>query len=328
MTDLRPGLERPVLLAVGGGKGGVGKSVLSILIGQWLALLGRRVVIVDLDLSGANLHTLLGIRDIRCTLGDLLSRRVNSLAEIAVRTSTPNLRAVCGSSDDLALANPCFAQKIKIMQKLLTLDAEYVVMDLGAGTSFNVLDFFLVADLQVVVTTAEPIAVYNAYGFLRNAVYRRVSQLTRGNPMLHEVVRRGMDPHNREELHTLGDLMRTIELLADRPAVRQLERALERVRPSVVVNRVREERDGNASGVIREVAGKYLRLKVSELGTVPHDRLLASMVARMQALTDLREGGSFESSYHVATALVEQDLARRAGARLSPAPGRYSASAG
>ncbi len=312
-----PSEARPVLVAVGGGKGGVGKSVLSLLTGHWLALLGKRTVVVDLDLSGANVHTLLGIRNIPFTLGDLLSRRADTLERIALQTANPNLRIVCGASDHLGLANPFFAQKIKIMQKLISLDADYVVMDLGAGTSFDVLDFFLVADVQIAVTTAEPIAVYNAYGFLRNAVFRRVSQLTRRNGELHALVAEAMDPHNRYDLRTLQDLLQALEQFGHPTILEQIERALARIEPGVVVNRVRDGRDRNTAGVIRDVARKYLRMEVADLGGVLHDRRLERMVAGMQPLTDLREGDAYESTYRIASALVQRGLAAP-GAQAPP----------
>jgi flagellar biosynthesis protein FlhG len=86
------------LWAVGGGKGGVGKSLVSLLVADGLARRGVDVVLVDADLGGSNLHTLLGIRHPSVTIGDFIERRVARLDDVAQPTSTPRRRRGCGSS--------------------------------------------------------------------------------------------------------------------------------------------------------------------------------------------------------------------------------------
>ncbi|MDH4205984.1 MAG: P-loop NTPase, partial [Desulfobacteraceae bacterium] len=167
----------PKIVAIGGGKGGAGKSVFSTIMAFWLARTGNRTVLMDVDLGGANLHTLLGIKSPDRTLNDFITRKFEELEDICIDTSEKNLRLISGASDVLSLANPHFSQKIKLMTHLSRLDADYVVLDLGAGTSFNVLDFFLIAHKKIIVLTPEPTSIQNAYIFVRNAVYRKLSRL-------------------------------------------------------------------------------------------------------------------------------------------------------
>ena len=135
----------PVIWAVGGGKGGVGKSVISTLLAFWLVRMGKRTILVDMDLGGANLHTLLGIKSPERTLNDFVTRRYSALEDICIPTPEKKLRLISGASEILSLSNPHFSQKVKIIKNIFKLDADYVILDLGAGTSFNVLDFFLFA---------------------------------------------------------------------------------------------------------------------------------------------------------------------------------------
>ena len=79
----------PCVWAVGGGKGGVGKSVVASSLAIALAQRGERCVLVDCDLGGANLHTLLGGAAPRLSLGDFLSRRVATLSEVMSSTRFP-----------------------------------------------------------------------------------------------------------------------------------------------------------------------------------------------------------------------------------------------
>lgn len=293
--------SNPTLVAVGGGKGGVGKSILSILLGQWLARLEKRCVIVDLDLSCGNIHTLLGIKDPRMTLKDLISKSVSSLEDVALSTSIENLRVICGASEVLSIANPVFAQKVKLLRSLSSLEADFIILDLGAGTSFNTLDFFLACEKQIVVTTVEPTAVQNAYVFLRNAVFRRLSQLSRRNDTLRELVTITMNPGNSLKLRSVKDLLEVVSDLGGERLASPIRSELRRIWPGIVVNKVRDIRDLNSASVIRHVANKYLLLEVEELGGVAFDRQIERMVSEMEPLTNCREGGAYESIFEIAS---------------------------
>ena len=87
----------PRIWAVGGGKGGVGKSAVASSLACAIAGTGRRCTLIDADLGGANLHTLLGVPRPRRTLSHFLSGEVQSLADLLVPTSVPNLSLVSGN---------------------------------------------------------------------------------------------------------------------------------------------------------------------------------------------------------------------------------------
>lgn len=295
----------PTMIAIGGGKGGVGKSVVSILLGQWLARFGKSTVLVDLDLGGANIHTLLGIKDPPATIHDLILHKADSFEEIAISTQVERLRVVCGASEILSAANPVFAQKLKIVRKLAEVDAEYVILDLGAGTSFDVLDFFLLADHQIIVTTSEPISIYNAYGFLRNAVYRRLVQLAREYPEWKALIQSAMDPKNEFDIRTVRALHERLSAEADPELVDTLGAETRKIRPGVIVNQVRESRERNTSRIIQQVADRYLMVEVRDLGGVLYDPQIQAMVSRMVPLVS-RNGiaGAFESMQQIASTLM------------------------
>ena len=144
------------IIAVGGGKGGIGKSLVSANLGIALAQAGSSVVLVDADLGGANLHSCLGVAQPQVSLSDFVDRRVAKLEDAAVATGIDRLRLISGARDVLDAANPRHAEKQKLLRHIRALDVDYVVVDLGAGTGFNVLDFFLLADTGIVVLLPEP----------------------------------------------------------------------------------------------------------------------------------------------------------------------------
>ncbi|MCY4524049.1 MAG: P-loop NTPase, partial [Halobacteriovoraceae bacterium] len=126
--------------AIGGGKGGVGKSLVTANLSISLALMGYRVVAVDFDLGGANLHTCLGIPIPEQTLSDYINKKVKCFDDLLTGTPIQNLKIISGAQDDMGMANLKTTQKNKILAQLREIDTDFLLLDLGAGTSFNTLD--------------------------------------------------------------------------------------------------------------------------------------------------------------------------------------------
>src|SRR5512140_2767761 len=178
------------VISIGGGKGGIGKSLISANLGIELARRGKRVVLVDADLGGANLHTTLGVDVPRRTLSDFIERRVSRIDDVVTPTGIANLGLVSGALDHLDAANPRHAQKMRLLRHVQQLDADFAILDLGAGTHSNVLDFFLVSDHGILVLVPEPTAVENAYRFVKAAFWRRmrnVAQVYGYDPLIRAV---------------------------------------------------------------------------------------------------------------------------------------------
>jgi flagellar biosynthesis protein FlhG len=163
------------IVSVASGKGGVGKSVLVSNLGLLLAQQGRRVVLVDLDVGGADLHILFGLLQPSATLTDFLHRRVDSLAELAQPwAGRPSLRIVPGTGDTLLTANMPYAKKKRLIRHVRELPADVVLVDVGAGANYHALDFFLMGDVPLAVATAEPTSVLDLYRFVKLAAIRKV----------------------------------------------------------------------------------------------------------------------------------------------------------
>ena len=295
----------PTIWAVGGGKGGVGKSVVSTILAFWLARKGKRTVLIDADLGGANLHTLLGIKSPPRTLIDFINREFGSLEEICIDTEAKNLRLISGASEVLSLANPHFSQKVKLINHFSRLDADYVVIDLGAGTSFNVLDFFLSAHEKIIVLTPEPTSIQNAYIFVRNAVYRRLSRLSSKNPSLQTLVKIAMDPKNELQVRTVKELLQFVQESGGKDVAEPIEKEIGEIRPAVITNMVRDNKEKNAGRIVQIVAEKYLMIQSTNLGSVSYDRQIFSMVSDMVSLLKLEQSSHASANiYGILTKLL------------------------
>ena len=294
----------PKILAIGGGKGGAGKSVFSTIMAFWLARTGHRTVLMDIDLGGANLHTLLGIKSPNRTLNDFITRKFDELEDICIDTSEKNLRLISGASDVLTLANPHFSQKVKLITHLSRLDADYVVLDLGAGTSFNVLDFFLIAHKKIIVLTPEPTSIQNAYIFVRNTAYRKLSRLSNKNPSLQALVKIAMDPKNVLKIRTIKELFMFIEESDDKNIIEVLKKEIGNIHLGVVTNMVKNEKEENAGRIVQIVAEKYLTIPSTNLGCVSYDKQIRTMVSDMIPLTNLDQSSpAYGNIYEIVSKL-------------------------
>jgi flagellar biosynthesis protein FlhG len=257
------------ILAVGGGKGGIGKSLIAASLGIELARRGLRVVLIDADLGGANLHTCLGVALPKLTLSDFINRKVTSIAEVAVPTGVPNLSLVSGALDSLDVANPRYAQKLKLLRNFQALDVDYAILDLGAGTSFNVLDFFLVADHGILVLVPEPTSIENGYRFVKAAFFRRLSnvQAVYG---IERLVGEAMSRRQENGIKTPFDVIAAVKK-RDPEAGESLEREMLRFRPRLIVNQARTNADRQVGDAVVAAWRKYFGLEMDYVGAINYD---------------------------------------------------------
>ena len=256
--------------AFGGGKGGIGKTFLAANLGATAALAGRRVVLVDLDLGGGNLHTCLGVRTgSRVNLLDYLDHRVEELEKVAIETAIPGLRLILGALSHPGAAETTRAQRTEMLRQIRALQADVVILDLSAGTERQTLDFFLASNLSFVVTTPEPTAIENMYQFLRAAYYRKLAHALSGSPV-REVLRAAMDQRNERGIRTPGDLLSEVEKIDVQEAAR-FERVIADMRPRLIVNQVRNSDEVKLGFSLRGVCRKHLGINLDYVGYVNFD---------------------------------------------------------
>jgi len=255
--------------AIGGGKGGVGKSLVSSSLSIALTNLGHRVIAIDLDLDGANLHTTLGIDIPKYTLSDFFSGRTSTIESCIVPTSIPRLRLISGAQDSVGIAQLKLSDKIRLLQQISELNSDYVIIDLGAGSGENTLDFFLYADLGIVVLLPEPTSIENAYRFIKSAYYRRLKvsrQLREIMPMIDAA----MDPKNPLGIKSPSDLFTAVNQNYPEAAIK-LRREIEKIKPKLVVNQVRTQTDVDIGFSVKTVCKKYFGIEMDYIGYLDYD---------------------------------------------------------
>jgi len=261
--------KRRTVIAVGGGKGGIGKSILAANLGVFLSRRGKRVVLIDADLGGANLHTCLGIPAPAKTLSDFVERRVEGLQDVVSATLFEGLGLISGALDFLSAANPKYQQKLRLLREINRLNVDYVIIDLGGGTGFNILDFFLIADHGILTVVPEPTSIENAYRFIKAAYYRRIKTLHMNGP-LRGVIEDVLRQHSSSGITTPADLVRLVGAQSPE-AGKNLRQELDRLPLKLVVNQARSREEAQLGKSISDACRRYFGIRMEFLGAVPYD---------------------------------------------------------
>lgn len=307
MSDvLARGVPRPrrQTWSIGGGKGGIGKSLLTASLGWQLARMGKRVILVDCDLGGANLHTCLGLANPERSLGDFIRRRAERIEDVLVETGFPLLRLISGASDFLGAANIKYPQKVRVLNRIRALEVDIVLLDLGAGTSYNIIDFFLVSDVGLLTVVPEPTSIENAYRFIKSALYRRFR-----NAIAHDEVRAlieaALDQKNPHGIRTPLDLVAAVE--REHPEEAALLKAeMAGFRPRFVVNQVREEADTAIGHQLVAACARHLGVHSTYAGFVHYDEAVwRSVRQRRLFMVDAPASRAAEDVSRLARSLVQ-----------------------
>jgi flagellar biosynthesis protein FlhG len=262
--------DRPTIIPVAGGKGGVGKTFLTANLGMALAELGHPTIVVDLDLGNSNLHSLLGIPNKHPGIGDFLRVGGGSLEDFLVGTSQEKLQFLPGDGRMPFMANITHSQKLQLIQKLQTLPADYVLLDLGAGCAYHTLDFFAMVDRGLVVSTPEYPAIMSSLVFLKNMISREIERHLPKDPELIEFLQ-------LLYIQPIGAPLLTIESFYERisdaseAAGEKIREVCVKCRPRFIFNMGESIEDLKWLTTIERSVGQVLSIELDHFGFVPAD---------------------------------------------------------
>jgi flagellar biosynthesis protein FlhG len=159
------GERKTRIISVTSGKGGVGKTNLSVNMALSFARMGKKVVVMDADLGLANVNVMLNMIP-KYNLYHVIKKQ-KTIHEILVETEY-GISIVAGASGFSQIANMGDEERHDFINELDTLSfADIIIIDTSAGVSSNVLDFIAAADDAIIITTPEPTAITDAYGIIK-----------------------------------------------------------------------------------------------------------------------------------------------------------------
>jgi len=295
--------KRTRIISVGGGKGGVGKSVLSSNLAVAIADMGYRTVLADVDLGTANQHLLLGVRNPKPGIQLLLSRDIDDVRDGLSETGIENLSLLAATGSTLGAANIRYREKLKLLRKLRRLDADVVVVDVGAGVGYNALDFFELGAQRLVVTTPQVTAIHDAYSFLKGAVLRTISHQASG------LWQRSLlgDANKSGEGERVIDILAQLE--ARDPAFHErIFNVLRNFGAYIVGNQVTAGKQTGIFHAVSKMIQDYLGLSVPILGWLKASDDIRLSVNRASPLVVSGEGDNARAVREMAETLLVEEV--------------------
>lgn len=303
--------------AIGGAKGGAGKTQMTVALGALMAGEGGRVAVLDASLDAPNLHTALGMKRPERGLSDFFLGKAETLEEIMVSSPIKNLFLAPGMTCAPVPSGVKNSGFVRLRSALRRMSLDAVLLDLGPGMGSSAVDLLLAADTRLIVTTPEPVSVELVYGLLRQ-VLRRALKSAKGTARFGGII------DGEFAGSASGNLVAVVERILERvsredmSAARLIEREFMDIELNLAVNMVRDDHDRLLGPSICEIVEKFYGLPMRYSGLVPFDGRMARAWAA---------GRPFIVEYHTSDAaacfnLVLKELLRtsgrdRAGAQLS-----------
>ncbi len=267
------------ILPIASGKGGVGKSTIAANLAILLARSGKRILLCDFDFGGANLHTLLGLKNSHAGMGNFIYKQTSELSDLVQDTMEENLKFIAGDCLYPGTANMDTFTKNKIIRKLSRIENfDYVILDLGAGTTYNTLDFFLLTRNSILVTTPELTSVLNAYSFLKSAAFRFLMRQFKAKSDEQKFINEYLkDSASGTETSFLELLSKTAEKFSD--SCQKISSEIRKFRPQAIVNMGETSGDLEMAKRLRKLVHDKLGIQMDFIGFLPREQKVGLSVA-------------------------------------------------
>jgi flagellar biosynthesis protein FlhG len=293
------------IYSVGGGKGGTGKSFITASLGTILAQQGKKVLLVDLDLGAANLHTFLALGKPQISLKQYLNKEIHDINDVVMQTAHPNLSVISSSGCSLEIANLYYAQKVKLIKAIKKLSYDYLLIDLGSGTHYNTLDFYLISNEGIIITTPEPISIENMFRFIKSIYLRKIKEVLKNN-RLNIICRDYLKKIKDSQIKSFSDVMNFVKQY-DAENDANIESCIKDHKIGLILNQFSWQVDKNFGHELTKICNKHLYFNYHFLGNVSSDNKIGD--ATMKDRVFVNEYGyakTVTELYNVARAIADE----------------------
>lgn len=275
----------PIIIPVASGKGGVGKTFVSVNLSYALASLAHKTILIDMDFGGANVHTVMGYDHAPDGIGNFINRPKANLADYALSTNNPYLSFIPGDAEMVGMSNLTAAQKRKMINAIRGLEAEYIVLDLGAGSAYNTIDFYMLSSIGVIVATPELTSILNAYAMLKNSIFRLLFTEMKKYPQTKQFMTSIMK-QGGESAWKVSDILNGLfridpDIEADAAAM------LSSFNPKLIINMAYKPKDLTSGEKLRKITKNYLNIEMEYLGFLYRDQAVENSIAQRHPLAVL-----------------------------------------
>ena len=277
-AELQPYLNYPVMekkagkvVGIASGKGGVGKTALTASMAMELANMGRKVVVVDADFGGPDLHEWMGISRPPITLNALFKNRNIGLNDLLVDTFHENIKIICGEVGSIEASNPKYFQRLKFIRQLRELDADYILIDQSPGVSYATVDIYLSCDEGIIVTLPEPTSFMDAFNFIRSSLLRKLKKSLAFSDCAIEQLNEFENWDWRKYDQSMREILVKIER-NDPRAGTIFKGIIHQFKPKIVANMVFKSEEAQEGRYFQETLTKLLMIKAEYLGFIEYKK--------------------------------------------------------
>lgn len=264
---------------VGAGKGGVGKTFITSSLGISLSKLNQSILLVDFDLSGANLHTTLGLSPSNTNLS-LYLRNEAPLLNIIQPTKVPKLSYVQGAWDQWVAAPVDIKTCKKLVDDCKHSGFDIVIFDLGPGATEINLEFFNLADERILVTSAEPTSIEKSYRFIETCLLQKLKESSTAESFekLYRTLAEYRTLNNKSHFSfrqylqdAAGFSLNPFDELSANPI-------------RLVVNGSRNQLDQDLGFAMKSICSKYFDVNLDFVGSIDYDNAAWQAVRNREAM--------------------------------------------
>jgi len=275
--------KAPYIIALASGKGGVGKSFLAVNIAVHLSGLGKNVILMDADLGGANLHSLLGMNFAQYQPRFHSLEKINDLNQFLMDSGLKNLRLLSLAKERANIASLSYIEMLKIKKGLESLTADFLVIDTPCGTSLNSLDLFLLSPHGLLITTADPLSIENLFNYIKRLILRKIKK-SDGIPKAEELIKEWMALPASSNNNLIDVYIQTAPSSKRKVVEEGIKTALADFEPNMVINIANTPEDRELGFSIQRMVAHYFGIYVEYLGYIEEDKLVKESILERKPL--------------------------------------------
>ena len=258
--------QNPQTIAIGSGKGGVGKTLIAANIGYHLAQQNKKVIIVDFNLSSPCLHTFFNIEKPKKTLKDLILNPIIDLNELTCNTDIKNLKIICSSADTLGILEYANLMVTKLIKAVHLLRTDFVIFDLGTGLNSYDINLFLHADRGLLVGTPEPTSMMDNFNFLKFCLLQKLKISLQSQPQFLDIIKRATDNFDSKNRKQIKSIIHNLKNHNRSPQ----KKALFKFAPKFILNMVHDESDYPYALALESAVKEIFGIQLKQWGSISY----------------------------------------------------------
>jgi len=269
--------------AVGGGKGGIGKSFMITNLAMLFAKNHHKTLIIDLDFGGANTHTYLEMRELGHSVFDFLGGKKKHISEVIQKTHFKNLSIITAHGDWTKDEDELYKKVPQLLKEAKTLGYDSIFLDLGAGTHIETLSGFLEADYKLTLVTPEPTSVENTYFFLKKVFFHQLKSAAIKYNLTSEI-NELLKNKTKYNISKPSLLIKHIEQEFGQ-AGSSVAQEVRLLSPYFVINQCRTPLDYKLAESLSQISRNYFGIKTGSIGHMSYDNKVWQSIRSMKPLS-------------------------------------------